>query len=80
MKIRSLEDAFWFRASVLAEKYDIPIEKARLLKTGGIVDVSADEARRLIGAGLAEALDAVPEISETADTDETSSDKDKEDL
>lgn len=76
MKIRPLEDALWFRASILAEKYGIPIEQARLLKSGAITDVGADKARRLIEDGLAEALGALAEIDE-GDKD---SDKDKEDL
>lgn len=76
MMIHGLEDAIYFRANVLAEKYGIPIERARLLKSEGITDVSADKARRLIGDDLAEPLDPVIEIN----NEDNGGDKDKEDL
>jgi hypothetical protein len=74
MNIRGLEEASWFRASVLAEKYGIPIDNARLLKSGGITGVDDDKAHRMIEDGLAESLDPVAEI------DEEDKDKEKEDL
>lgn len=76
MMIHGLENAICYRASVLAEKYGIPIDNARLLKGGGIIDVGADKARRMIEDGLVEALDPVAEIDEG----DNNGDKEKEDL
>jgi hypothetical protein len=87
MNIRGLEEASWFRASVLAEKYGIPIDNARLLKSGGITGVDDDKAHRMIEDGLAESKahrmieDGLAEsLDPVAEIDEEDKDKEKEDL
>jgi len=72
MKIQATVECKFYRVSILANRFNLPMEKARALKAGEEIDVSADKAQALMNAGLAVKMELTPP------TESVKTDKDDE--